>query len=568
MCVGHHFVFRNGRFFQARAPVGRRLEATFAEALVAKDGVITFVGPESAAAVREATAAGAKVRDLGGRVAMPGFIDAHVHLMALGLALNKLGLEHCTGLRDIRAVISEYAAANPHLPRIFCRGWMHSMTPEGAKASLIDDLDSRPILITSKDLHSTWCNSAALAELDLDDEPDPPGGTIERDPVTGKPSGVISEAANMKFMGPYMARISTMADRIAALRVAIDEYNRCGYTGLIDMTMEPNSWAAISELRRQEKAAGRRIPMRIAAYWLILPKDDTQEEIKQVEQAAQLAEQCRQDGDVDCRIVGIKLVCDGIVDGLTASLKEPYSHNMHRTDPVWPPEKLAPVVAAATKHGLQIALHAIGDRTIAGAVGVIEQLPACAPLRPRIEHLELTAEEDAKRLGKLGITASVHPVHADPAILKAWPLLIGPKRCLRAFAYREFVDGGAPLAVGSDAPSAPHQLAHNLYVATTRRSAREPALETVVNGHFALTLWETIVGMTQGGARTIFAEHRIGSLEVGKRADLVVMDAGWDLEKLLETTKVAETWFDGQQVYCAAAESPAALTAHYPMRFI
>ncbi|KAK1961205.1 amidohydrolase [Colletotrichum sublineola] len=548
MTAGQDIVFRNGKFFRSsKTPPGQRSEANFAESLVVKDGIITYVGESSADEVKVAIDAGAQVRDVGGHTVLPGLVDGHIHLTQLGQTLQKLKLDDCKSLEDIRRTIKQYAVANPDQKRIFCSGWMHFMTPKGPLASLIDDLDPRPVLITAKDLHSTWANTAALEELGLDDEPDPPGGEIVRDPETGRPSGLLSEAASMKFIPLYMARVSTPEDRVSAIKTAIDDYSSAGFTGLIDMAMEEDGWSALQEYRQQEKAAGRRVPVRFAAYWLILPRDDDAENIKQVERAAELARAFNLETDPDCRLVGIKLVCDGIVDGCTASLKEPYSHNGDNCDPAWSPEQMGPVVEAATRHGLQVALHAIGDRTVANAIDVLERYVG-PEHRPRIEHLEVTTAKDARRLGRLGITASVQPVHADPAILRAWPRLIGEHRCGRAFAYSEFADGGAPVAIGSDAPTAPHHIMSNLYIATTRRSAREPGLDTVVNPQFALSMCDVLAGATEGAARSCFLEDRVGSLEVGKRADLAVLDIAWEPEKALQT-KVLETWFDGKQVY-------------------
>ncbi|KAL0935440.1 amidohydrolase family protein [Colletotrichum truncatum] len=552
MTASKYVVFQNGKFFRSnKAPPGQRSEANFAEALVIKDGVISFVGKADATEVQSAIDAGAEVRDVGGYTVLPGLVDGHIHLTQLGQTLEKLRLDDCKSLADIRKTIKEYAVANPDQARIFCSGWMHFMTPEGPLASLIDDLDPRPILITAKDLHSTWANSAALAELDLDNEPDPPGGEIVRDPKTGKPSGLLSEAASMKLIPLYMAKVSTPEDRISAVKTAIDDYSSAGFTGLVDMAMEEEGWSAIQDYRKREKEAGRRLPIRFAAYWMILPRDSDAENIKQVERAAELAREFNFETDPDCRLVGIKLVCDGIIDGCTASLKEPYSHNNDNCEPAWSPEQMGPVVEAATKHGLQVALHAIGDRTVANAIDVLEKYVG-PEHRPRIEHLEVTTEEDAKRLGKLGITASVQPVHSDPAILRAWPKLIGEHRCGRAFAYSEFADGGAPVAIGSDAPTAPHHIINNLYIATTRKSAREPELETVVNPHFALSLCDVVAGATEGAARSCFLEDRVGSLDVGKKADLAVLDLEWEPSKALQA-KVVETWFDGQQVFSARA---------------
>src|SRR5690606_8481657 len=144
--------------------------------------------------------------------------------------------------------------------------------------------------------------------------------------------------------------------------------------------------------------------------------------------------------------------------------------------------------------------------------------------RPRIEHLELASATDAARLGKLGITASIQPVHADPAILRAWPRLLGEHRCARAFPYSEFVSGGAVLALGSDAPTAPHLPLPNLYVATTRRSYREPECEEVVNPEFALTVCQAVAGATHGSAYSCFADEWTGSLRTGLKADFVVAE--------------------------------------------
>lgn len=142
----------------------------------------------------------------------------------------------------------------------------------------------------------------------------------------------------------------------------------------------------------------------------------------------------------------------------------------------------------------------------------------------------------------------MQPVHADPAILRARPALLGPSRLQRAFAYKEFLDNQAPLAIGTDSPTAPHWPLKNLYTATTRRSAREPALETKVNEQFALSLMEAVLAGTAGSAYSSFADGFVGTLGEGKKADFVVWDMQWDEEKLLEAV-VYETYFGGRKVY-------------------
>lgn len=540
-------IFRSG--VKPGTNAGLHRPPTFAECMLVRGDRIEHVGSASDDAIAAALAAGpdaVAVRDLQGRTVLPGFVDGHMHLMLLGQALNKLDLGKCKSLDDIRATIRAYAAAHPDAPRILCRGWMHIMTPGGARASDLDDLDplNRPILIDSKDLHSTWCSTAAIADLGAEAWADVPGGIIERD-ADGRLTGVFSEAANITYVWPYLARVATMDERTAAIKAAVAAYHEAGYTGLVDMAMDEGAWDALQALRAAEGA----VPMRIAAYWLVRPCATEAETLAQVERAIALARQYNAATTPDCRVVGIKVICDGIVDACTAGLSEPYAHNGHVEVPLWTAAQLEPVVRRADEAGLQVALHAIGDATVKMVVDVLTKF-ASPERRPRVEHLELASEEDAVRLGRGRITASIQPVHADPAILRAWPRLLGEHRCGRAFAYREFSDLGAPLALGSDAPTAPHAPLGNIYVGTTRKSYREPETQTTVNPHFSLGLCEAVAAATEGAAYSCCDDHRIGVLEKGYKADFVVVDMEWEKEKLMEA-RVTETWFDGARVWSA-----------------
>ncbi|KAK4167196.1 amidohydrolase 3 [Cladorrhinum sp. PSN259] len=544
-------LFTNGRIFQSGVKPGTNAglnrPPTFAECILIRGAEIEHVGSSSDEAIVEVLAAGpdaVTVHDLQGKTVLPGFVDGHMHLMLLGQALNKLDLSKCKTLNDIQTLIREYAAANPDVPRILCRSYMHSMVPSGAKASDLDGLDpqDRPILIDSKDLHTSWCNTAGIKDLAAKSWPDVPGGIIERD-ANGKLTGIFSEAANITYVWPYLASVATMEERTGAIKAAVSAYLEAGYTGLIDMAMDEGSWEALQALLAAEGS----IPMRIAAYWLVKPLKTEKETVAQVERAIELAAKYNASTTPDCRIVGIKVICDGIIDACTAGLTEPYSHNEHFEVPLWTYEQLEPVVRRADEAGLQIALHAIGDATITMVVDTLSKY-ANPEHRPRVEHLELSSEKDALRLGQNRITASIQPVHADPAILGAWPKLIGEHRCKRAFAYREFADNGAPLALGSDAPTAPHSPFGNAYVATTRRSYREVEMETTVNPHFALGVCESFAAGTEGAAYSVFDDHRIGVLQKGYKADFVVVDMAWEKEKLKDT-KMKETWYNGAKVW-------------------
>lgn len=547
-------LFTNGNIFLSGVTPGTNAglnrPPTFASALLIQNDTIRFVGssadPEVTAALSDPNVT---IQDLHGKTLLPGFVDGHMHLMMMGQSLNKLDLGKCKSLAEIQSAISAYAKANPELPRLLARGWMHSMTPGGVKATDLDGLDipgkDRPVLIDTKDLHSTWLNTAGLAELEADKLADVPGGTIERD-EQGRPTGVFSEAPNLTYVWPHIAKVASMEERIAAIRSAVEAYHKEGYTGLIDMAMDEGSWEALQAYRAQGD-----IPMRIATYWLVKPGKTEEENLKQVERAIELSKDFNAETTPDCRIVGVKVICDGIIDGCTAGLTEPYTHNDHMEVPLWTHAELEPVVKRANEAGLQVALHAIGDATIKMVVDILEK-HASSERRPRVEHIELASEEDAARLGKGKITASIQPVHADPAILRAWPRLLGEHRCGRAFAYREFSDHGAPLALGSDAPTAPHSPLGNVYVGTTRRSYREPAYETTVNPQFALGLCEAVAAGTEGAAYSCFDDHRIGVLKAGHKADFAVVDMEWETEKLMQA-KVVETWYNGARVFSSDA---------------
>jgi predicted amidohydrolase YtcJ len=531
-------LFKNGKIFPGDGQGG---DANAHLCMIVRDELIEYVGQNNDGALPSTGKQPTHIVDLHGRMVVPGFIDGHMHLLHFGSALQKIDLTPCKNLEDIRDTIRSAAQANPQAPRILCRGWMHSMTEGQALASMVDDLDDRPIFIDSKDLHSTWCNTAALAELAVQNMPNPAGGEIHRD-KSGKATGLLSEAATVTLVWPHLAKVASTDEKLNSIRQAVRTYSAAGYTGMIDMAMDENAWEALKELKSKEELA-----IRIAAYWIITPSNTDDENMAQVDRAIALHKEFNLENSPDFRIAGIKIISDGVVDACTAALCEPYSSNGVSCDPLWDAEALKRVVQKADTAGLQCALHAIGDAAVKLAIDTLESV-GTPGRRHRIEHLEVTSPGDAKRLSDLGITASVQAVHADPAILRAWPKLMGRERYGRAFAYREFLDRGAHLALGTDAPTAPHMPLANLYVATTRRSAKEPSLTDTVNEHFVLPLASAVSAATAGSAYSCFADRRVGTLEAGKKADFVVLDMQWKPEKLLEAA-VIETWFGGKKVW-------------------
>ncbi|KAM0311700.1 hypothetical protein ACHAPQ_012348 [Fusarium lateritium] len=308
------------------------------------------------------------------------------------------------------------------------------------------------------------------------------------------------------------------------------------------MAMDEEAWDALVTLSKTSP----NLSLRIAAYWLIKPTDDLKKNSKQVQRAIELSKQYNAKTSPDLRLVGIKVITDGIIDACTAYLSEPYA-TAGNPLPIWEAEYLDPVVKEADAGGLQIALHAIGDGAVKMAIDAIEK-HATPGRRHRIEHLELVSPEDAKRLGRLGLTASVQPIHADPTALTTWPELLGEERYQRAFAYREFADAGALMAIGTDSPTSPWSPMHNFHVAINRQSSKDPTNTAVIHEHFRLGMCETFVAGTEGAARSVFAEDRVGSLSAGKLADFIVVDMQWNPKTLLQA-EIKETWFGGARAF-------------------
>lgn len=532
-------VFLNGRIFTSSER--RQATADFNSCMVIDGEKIIYVGQEGDKAVQIAIDDGFETVDLANRVVVPGFIDAHTHILLFGLSLRKLDLTGAKSLEDIRQIISAYAGSHPDLPRILCRGWHQPSTGGEALASALDDLDPRPIFVEALDLHSTWCNTSALRELPIEEIKRTCSEHISCD-AYGHPTGLLSEGAQTGYIWPHLIHACSEEEKQAALHDAFEAYVEAGYTGLIDMAMDTNAWDALKVYRERHG-----LPLHVAAHWFIPHGSSLEVLQKNVDQAIALRREWHPSKSPGFCIVGIKLIADGVVDGCTAALSQPYAGGTDIVKPLWPADDMNFAVDRAVKGGLQCAIHAIGDAAITQAINAIAN--ANNPEgRHRIEHLELTTEEDVKRLGSLGITASVQPVHSDPALVKAYSKLIGEQAWKRAFAYREFLDNDAPVALGTDAPTARHLPLPNLYNAVTRKSATEPTLETRTHAHQALTLSQALHAATTSAAYSRFADTWTGTLREGLCADFVVLDTLWTPETLLEA-RVWQTWSKGQKLF-------------------
>ncbi len=533
-------VFHGGRVFTADSG------NLWADAIVVDGDRIAFVGDWQYA--KAVAGEDAECIDVDGGLVLPGFIDGHVHITLTGSSMLKAYLRDAGDVTEIQKLVKAWADENPDEPRVLGTDWIHSAIPENrpTKEMLDAVVSDRPVYLEAFDFHSCWVNSAALAELGIDnDTPDPTGGTIVRDPETGEATGHLLESASFELVQPLLANVSDDV-RDGYVIKAFEAFARAGITTVVEMALEESALESIARLQ----AAGK-LTVRVVAHMIIWRKGDPVEELALVRRAAELAQTYT--GDM-LRVGGIKIISDGSIDACTAALSEPYM-NGSSSDPIWEPEALYPIVEAADAAGLQIAVHAVGDKAIRNIVDAMEktmQVNGTSGRRHRIEHLEYARDEDIKRMGKLGITASMQPVHMDPAYLQNWIEMVGPERANHGFAWPLHVAAGSVLAFGTDAPTTPHWSLPNMYIASTRKSPVDDSFPAL-RPDWALPLEEAIIHATRESAWAAWLDHATGILTTGFAADLVVLDRDFFAEgpaALLETN-VRMTMMNGEVVYSA-----------------
>ncbi|MGO4102452.1 amidohydrolase [Leifsonia sp. YAF41] len=521
-------------------------ETGWAEAFVVQGDRLAWVGDE-ATARRLAGSATTEV-NLGGRMVMPGFIDAHTHLLMMGQSLQKVDLMDAVDVADIQERLRAARAANPGAKRLFGRSWLFNVIPNGTptRAMLDEAVSDIPVYLDANDLHSIWLNSAALAELGVSrDTPDPIGGTISRN-SDGEPDGMLYEMAALGIAWAGLAALTSDEERDVAIDATFAAYTEAGVTGAIDMAMDAD---AVAAMERAIVRHGGRLPLRVVGHWRVSLFDDRALGLAEVEHAAELA---RTIAGPWFRLAGIKLMVDGVIDACTAAMVDPF-HDGSRPDPIWDLDSLIDVITAADAAGLQIAVHAIGDLASDNALTAFEQAQIVngpRPRRHRIEHLETVLAENVTRLAQLGVVASMQPVHADPAVQENWRAMLGDGRVDRGFPWPEMTDAGARVAFGTDAPTAPHEALPNMFIAATRRSALVPSLLANVPS-MKVSLEDALWHATIDAAYSCGDELNRGSLATGMLADFIVLDTNpfEQGEESLLGAQVMLTVVGGQTVF-------------------
>jgi predicted amidohydrolase YtcJ len=496
--------------------------------------------------------------DLKQRVVLPGIIDGHTHLVMLGGSLNKVNMLGLS-IKEIQDALCSARYSQPECQMILGRSFLLDALGQRPHRKFLDEiLPDIPVFIDSADLHSTWLNTAAIQALGITkDTPNPKGGVFEKD-AHGELTGLFLETATAEYVWPYLASRLTVEDRLKYLQDTFDEYLATGVTGAVEMALEELDLKALEIFYKRHNNS---LPMRITAHWLISPSGTPQDRHDRVVAAVQHKERLS-----NCapwlRLAGIKIISDGVVDSCTAYCTKPYFDGT-TADPIWPRAELLETVALADKHGLQVAVHAIGDAAVDMALDAFEhaiKINGDIHRLHRIEHLEVVTKDSIARLTRLGIVASLQPVHADPVYLPNWQKMVGyDERMDRAFPWSEYVEANSKVAFGSDAPTAPHHCFPNMYTATTRQSGVNPALPPS-DDHRIRALAKWCVGLdvairnyTLGSAYACQADAYSGSLEPGKSADFCILgiDPFRDgVNTLREAqTAVTQTWLNGEIVF-------------------
>ena len=513
-----------------------------AEAIAVRAGKIMMVGTN--AEVDRLANDSTEVFDLAGRMVLPAFHDTHLH-PAGGLSLSECRFDDLTTAQAIVDSVARCASNAPNAAWIRGRGWPLPVFQGANPSKLLLDrvIPDRPVYLAAADGHSAWVNSKALELAAITRATaDPPNGRIERD-RSGEPTGTLRESA-MELVGRLLPPY-TMEQRKAGLRRALALANELGITTLHDASVSPEFLAAYSEMDRDGELTERVI----AAQYV-----DPDLPLTQVDSL--IAWRDRFKGTRYFRPTAAKFFADGVIEAKTAALLAPYLNS--GTDagtPNFRQGQMDSLVAALDKAGITIHIHAIGDLGIRMSLDALERARAAngpRDARPIIAHLELFDPADIPRFKALGVIASFQPLwaFADPYITELTEPILGPARSRWLYPIGSLVKSGAVVAPGSDWTVSSMNPLEAIQVAITRRGPTDSAGPPWIPEE-VVDLKTMLEAYTKNGAYAAGDEKVTGTLEVGKAADLIVIDR--DLFTIPPTkiheAKVLLTLLDGNSVY-------------------
>jgi predicted amidohydrolase YtcJ len=493
-------ILQHGVFYPVQPP--GRVEGT----LAVRAGRIVYLGSDAGAAPLR----GPKTRvvDLGGRTVTPGLIDAHSHLVELGQSLFSVDLIAAPTYEEVVRRVREAASKVPPGTWIYGNGWDQNRWPGKAfptHEALSAAVPGHPVWLSRVDGHAALVNAKAMQILGIDAATkDPTGGRFLRD-AAGHPTGVLVDNAlhvRDRLPAPPPAEVQRWISAAARHCLAF------GLTTVTDMGVGQEQIDAYQSLRK-----AKQLPLRASLF----VADNEELLARWMKRGPEI------DPEARVNVRGVKMYADGALGSRGAALLEPYSDDPGNLGLlVSTGDHMEDVARRAAAAGFQVAIHAIGDRGSLIALDAMEK--ALGGPRPearfRLEHSQIVRVQDLQRMARLGIIASMQPTHATSDMPWAEDRL-GPRRLERAYAWRKVLNDGGRLALGSDFPVESADPRLGIYAAVTRQDLQGKPEGGWLPGE-RLTREEALRGFTLDAAWSLFLEKEVGSLEVGKRADLVV----------------------------------------------
>ncbi|KAI9024601.1 amidohydrolase 3 [Hyaloraphidium curvatum] len=534
---------------------------TVASALAVRDGALVFVGDDAGALALAGDAT--RVVDAGGRTVLPGFIETHIHALAGGLIAAGLVVAQDDTVAAIQEKLAKHAADHPEKKALYGQGYGTSMFgPEGPRKELLDVVDV-PVLLVSWDLHAAWCNTAALAVAGITAASPDLGssGKYDRDP-DGTPTGSIRSAPAYVPVLQAMGVIGP--DTVAAgLGPLLGGLAAQGFTTIFDagslFAFEP----ALAACRAMDDKG--ELPVRVSASYMVNNAAQMPSKPLNILEAAHRRER---EGKILVRT--LKVVADGVIENRRAAFLEAYADEPgHKGALVLPPAELAAFVTEASKRGFDVMLHGIGDAAGRAILDAFEAArKAGGKTRLVHTHAELVDPADRPHCKPLDVVVETTGVwmNPNPSLLPA----LGPDRYGRRYMFRELLDSGVTVTLGSDWPATSGgwlgtSAFGNMEGAVTRRipeylraalsgnGTPEELSEILAPESECWTVREAVAGYTNAAARQLSMEHLVGTIEVGKRADLVLLDKSPFQVPVneLHTIKILVAMMDGKVTFDA-----------------